>query len=171
MQNTLLWRHNNDLGPVWRIHTGYVKIMKPIVNSSFCQNLLVDQVSSWLHQNLLKQSFPFYNALLPFLTTCCLTRGNIFEILSYQKLDNKKLATGTELSVKNPSRSGVIKNFPALASQRFKNICWDMYNFKRIRLYYFWIFLIVLLNFIITYYRIKNLKKNRIWFRNEWKLF
>ena len=75
--------------------------MKPIVNSSFCQNLLVGQVSSGLHQNLLKQSFPFYNALLPVLTACCLTRGHIFEILSYQKLDNKKLATGTIMCQKS----------------------------------------------------------------------
>ena len=38
-----------------------------------------------------------------------------FEILSYQELGNKKLATGTKLCVKIPSRSGVIRNFPALA--------------------------------------------------------
>ena len=33
-----------------------------------------------------------------------------------------KLTTGTKSCAKNPSHSGVIKNFPALSSQNIKNI-------------------------------------------------
>ena len=138
-----------------------MKTMKPLVNSSFCQNLSVDQVSSWLHRNFPKQSFPFYSALLPILTTCCLTRGDIFEIPSYKKSDNKNLATGMKLCAKNPSHSGDIKNFPALASQRFKNIFWGMYNFQRKRLDFFLDFLNCSSALYHKLYRIQE-KKNSI---------
>ena len=85
LQNTLLWRHNNDLrASVKNTHMLYDN------NKTYCKFFLLPksiswEVSSWLHQNLMKQSFPFFNALLPVLTTSCLTRGDIFEILSYQK--------------------------------------------------------------------------------------
>ena len=57
-------------------------------------------------------------------------------MLSYQKLDNKELGTGKKLCVKNPSRSGVIKIFPTVTSQKPNNISWEMYNFKRKRLHF-----------------------------------
>ena len=115
----------------------------------------------------MKQNFPFCNALPPVLTTHCLTSGDIFEILSYQKLGNKKLATGRKLCAKNANPSIVIKNFPALPSQRFKNISWGMHNFKRKRLEFFSAFLNCFSKLYHNLLQYIKFKKNRIVFRNE----
>ena len=142
--------------------------MKPLVNSSFCPNLSVDQVSSWLHRNFPKQSFPFYSALLPILTTCCLTRGDIFEIPSYKKSDNKNLATGMKLCAKNPSHSGDIKTSQRSLHKGLRISFGGCIISKERGLTFFWIFLIILLHFTTNYI---EFKKKRIRFRNEWNLF
>ena len=66
-----------------------------------------------------------------------------------------------KLCAKNPSHSGDIKNFPALASQRFKNIFWGMYNFQRKRLDFFLDFLNCSSALYHKLYRIQE-KKNSI---------
>ena len=85
-----------------------------------------------------------------------------FEILSYQELSDKKLATGIELCAKIPIHSGVIKNSPALTSQRFKNISWVRYNFKRKRLGFFMNFLNCSSKLSHNLLQYIKFKKNRI---------